>query len=236
MPARPDVVEAASRPPRRSPDQAASSFTRPLRRSGGGALPSPHEYTAPRGAPRSWCQSAELRASREHSRPSTIPARPSDTSATRCWNPSRSAAEAPEWPWSMSMTVMVRRPAQRSSPCPAGRTGGSADSVLWRTCLRLDWRSRGRPAGRGGRRLPSTPRYRGASGLLQRECRLRGRAGSGGPGEHQGRQHVDELGGHRGREIGGLGGVHAGLAGRRRRAGAGVRRRGPGWPGPAARR
>jgi hypothetical protein len=40
-----------SRPPRRSPDQAASSFTRPLRRPGGGALPSPHEYTAPRGAP-----------------------------------------------------------------------------------------------------------------------------------------------------------------------------------------
>ena len=39
-----------SRPPRRSPDQAASSFTRPLRRPGGGALPSPHEYTAPRGA------------------------------------------------------------------------------------------------------------------------------------------------------------------------------------------
>ena len=44
----------------------------------------------------SCCQSAESRASREHSRPSTIPARPSDTSATRCWNPSRSAAEAPE--------------------------------------------------------------------------------------------------------------------------------------------
>src|SRR6266404_2817936 len=42
-----------SRPPRRSPDQAASSFTRPLRRPGGGALPSPHEYTAPRGAPSS---------------------------------------------------------------------------------------------------------------------------------------------------------------------------------------
>ena len=41
-----------SRPPRRSPDQAASSFTRPLRRPGGGALPSPHEYAAPRGAPR----------------------------------------------------------------------------------------------------------------------------------------------------------------------------------------
>src|SRR6185437_14669546 len=36
------------------------------------------------------CQSALLRASREHSRPSTIPALPSDTSATRCWKPSRS--------------------------------------------------------------------------------------------------------------------------------------------------
>ena len=31
-----------------------------------------------------------LRASREHSRPSTIPALPSDTSATSRWNPSRS--------------------------------------------------------------------------------------------------------------------------------------------------
>src|SRR5260221_9343717 len=55
---------------------------------------------------RSWCQSAEFLASREHSRPSTIPARPRETSATSCWNPSLSAAEAPDWPWSMSITVI----------------------------------------------------------------------------------------------------------------------------------
>ena len=62
-----------SRPPRRSPDQAASSFTRPLRRPGGGALPSPHEYTAPRGAPSRWCQSFPVRASRDISIPRTTP-------------------------------------------------------------------------------------------------------------------------------------------------------------------
>src|SRR5271166_2737471 len=55
------------------------------------------------------CQSALLRASRDTSRPSTIPARPMPTSATRCWNPSRSAAEAPDWPWSVSM-VTIRSP------------------------------------------------------------------------------------------------------------------------------
>ena len=60
------------------------------------------------------CQSALLRASREHSRPSTIPARPRDTSATRCWNPSRSAEEAPEWPWSMSIT-WIRSAGQPSA-------------------------------------------------------------------------------------------------------------------------
>jgi hypothetical protein len=39
-----------------------------------------------------------LRAGREHSRPSTIPALPRDTSATRRWNPARSAALEPDWP------------------------------------------------------------------------------------------------------------------------------------------
>ena len=28
------------------------------------------------------------------------------TSATRCWKPSRSAAEAPDWPWSVSMDLL----------------------------------------------------------------------------------------------------------------------------------
>ena len=40
------------------------------------------------------CQSALLRARRDTSRPSTIPARPMPTSATRRWKPSRSAEEA----------------------------------------------------------------------------------------------------------------------------------------------
>jgi hypothetical protein len=48
--------------------------------------------------------------------------------------------------------------------------------------------------------------------------RLRGRAG----GERDGRQHADELGGHRGREPGGLSGLRAGWPGgwcRRARSG-----------------
>ena len=89
----------------------------------------------------SWCQSAELRASREHSRPSTIPARPSDTSATICWNPSRSAAEAPEWPWSMSITVIWSLAQPRLIALPRRSYWRIADSVLWMTCLRLDWRT-----------------------------------------------------------------------------------------------
>jgi len=53
------------------------------------------------------CQSALLRASRETSRPCTIPARPILTSATGRWKPSRSASLAPDWPWSVSMVTIA---------------------------------------------------------------------------------------------------------------------------------
>ena len=89
---------------------------------------------------RSWCQSALLRASREHSRPSTIPARPSDTSATSCWNPSRSAALAPERPWSMSITVIWLAAQPSAIALPRRSYWRIADSVLCRTCLSVDWR------------------------------------------------------------------------------------------------
>ena len=46
MPTRPDFVAAASRPPRHLPDQAAASFTTPLRRSGDGVLSPPFERTS----------------------------------------------------------------------------------------------------------------------------------------------------------------------------------------------
>src|SRR6266571_4453447 len=92
----------------------------------------------------SWCQSAELRASREHSRPSTIPARLRDTSATSCWKPSRSAAEAPEWPWSMSITVIWAAAQPSAIALPRRSYWRTADSVLCRTCLRLDWRTYGK--------------------------------------------------------------------------------------------
>jgi hypothetical protein len=42
VPTRPAVVGAASHPPQRSPDQAAPSFSRPLRRPAGGVISPPH--------------------------------------------------------------------------------------------------------------------------------------------------------------------------------------------------
>ncbi len=51
VPARPGVVEAASHPPLHLQDQAASSFTGPLRQTGGAGLAPDPGYMAPRGAP-----------------------------------------------------------------------------------------------------------------------------------------------------------------------------------------
>src|ERR1019366_10629363 len=79
-------------------------------------------------------------ASREHSRPRTIPARPRETSATSCWNPSRSAAEAPEWPWSRSMTVIGPAGQPSAIALPRRSYWRIADSVLLMTCLRVDCR------------------------------------------------------------------------------------------------
>ena len=44
---RPGFVRAASRPPRHHPDQAALSFTGPLRRTGGAGLSPPLELSVP---------------------------------------------------------------------------------------------------------------------------------------------------------------------------------------------
>src|SRR6266511_2274642 len=87
------------------------------------------------------CQSALLRASRETSRPSTMPARPMPTSATSRWKPSRPWAEAPERPRSSSITIT----------CSAGQPNATARSrsAYWRsvevvfstTCRRVDWRT-----------------------------------------------------------------------------------------------
>jgi hypothetical protein len=83
-------------------------------------------------------QSALLRASRDTSRPNTIPARPMPTSATSRWNPSRSAAEAPDWPWSVSMVTM--RSASQPSAIAFCRNAywRTADSVLVSTCRNVD--------------------------------------------------------------------------------------------------
>src|ERR1019366_737116 len=85
------------------------------------------------------CQSALLRASLEHSRPGTIPARPSETSATRCWNPSRSAAGAPECPWSTSIT-WIRSALQPSATARPRRSYWRAgDSGVLGTWRRGGW-------------------------------------------------------------------------------------------------
>ena len=82
------------------------------------------------------CQSALLRANLETSKPSTIPARPIPTSATRRWNPSRSAAEAAVCAWSRSITTI--RSAGQPSAIARWRSAywRSVDSVLLST-----WRS-----------------------------------------------------------------------------------------------
>src|SRR5260370_613022 len=155
-----------------------------------------------------WCQSAELGARREHSRPSTIPARPSDTSATICWKPSRSAADAPDWPWSTSITVIWRASQPSAIALPRRSYWRTADSVLWMTCLRLDWRTYKIAVLDRWAAVTFDAAVSGSIGSpSQMSSRLRGRAGGG---ERDGRQDVDELGGHRGREPGGLGGVCAG--------------------------
>src|SRR6266511_1817011 len=59
------------------------------------------------------CQSALFLASRDTSRPSTIPARPMLTSATRRWKPSRSVSLAPD---GVDDHDLLGGPAQRDRP------------------------------------------------------------------------------------------------------------------------
>ena len=62
-----------------------------------------------------------------------MPALASDTSATRRWKPSRSAAEAPDWPWSTSMTT-TRSDGQPSATARSRRSyWRRVDSVLLAT-------------------------------------------------------------------------------------------------------
>src|SRR5208282_6541991 len=158
---------------------------------------------------RSWCQSAELRASREHSSPSTIPARPSDTSATSCWKPSRSAALAPDWPWSMSITVIWLASQPSAIALPRRSYWRMADSVLWRTCLRLDWRTYKSAVLDRWAAVTLDAAVSGIIGSPSGVSGLRGRAGDG-SGERDGRQGADELGGYGDGEPGGRGGLRAG--------------------------
>lgn len=82
------------------------------------------------------CQSALLRARRETSSPSTMPACPIATSVTKCWKPSRPAACAPDRPRSLSITCT------RSIGQP--RATARSRSAYWRLVLSVfsnTWRS-----------------------------------------------------------------------------------------------
>ncbi len=71
-----------------------------------------------------------------------MPARPMPTSATRCWKPSRSAADAPDWPWSLSMTTIVSAgQPKRHRPLAQRRIGVAVDSVFSITWRRVLWRT-----------------------------------------------------------------------------------------------
>ncbi len=89
----------------------------------------------------SWYQSALRRASRETSIPSTIPTRPSPTSATSPWKPSRPSVLLPERPRSQSTTTT----SEASQPSATARSASSywrsRLSVLCSTCAIVDWRT-----------------------------------------------------------------------------------------------
>ncbi len=86
------------------------------------------------------CQSALSRASLEHSSPSTMPARPRETSPTSCWNPARSAAEVPDEPWSTSMTWICSGGQPSATARPFRSYCRRVDSVLCITWCIVDCR------------------------------------------------------------------------------------------------
>ena len=119
----------------------------------------------------------------------------------------------------MSITVIWSAAQPSAIALPRRSYWRIADSVLWMTCLRLDWRTykQSRPGQVGGGHL----RRRGIGehrGLLRDEQPVTG-PGRWRSGERDGRQGADELGGHRGREPGGPGGAVPGAG---RAAGGGA--------------
>jgi len=75
------------------------------------------------------CQSVELRASRDTSKPSTIPARPIPTSATSSGNLAVDA-EAPDRPRSLSMTMTWSLGPANATARWRRRTGAGVLSVF----------------------------------------------------------------------------------------------------------
>ena len=109
--------------------------------------------------------------------------------------------EAPDWPWSMSITVIWSAAQPSAIALPRRSYWRIADSVLFRTCLRVDWRTYSRAvlarwaavtfeeAVSVSTGAPSPPRDGAGSG----------RKDGSGAGQRDGEpgQGVDELGGRR---------------------------------------
>ena len=104
------------------------------------------------------CQSALFRASRDTSRPSTIPAWPMPTSATRRWNPSRSIGRGPGLALVGVDGDDLRRPASPArSPVAAARTAGSRTRCWSAPAAAWTAAHTGRRSGSGARSSPSRP-------------------------------------------------------------------------------
>ena len=87
-------------------------------------------------------QSALLRASRETSRPSTIPTWPSATSAARRANPTAlDCPRAREAEVLVDHLHLLAREAELDAPARRARTGASVDSTLRSSCAGVDWRT-----------------------------------------------------------------------------------------------
>jgi hypothetical protein len=86
-------------------------------------------------------RSADERASREISNPKIAPTSPRQTRDTNSRNPSRPCAVRPERPRSQSITSTALRAQPNATASSARAYCRAVDSVLSRTCARLDWRT-----------------------------------------------------------------------------------------------
>ena len=88
-----------------------------------------------------WCQSLDFLASRDTSRPITIPAFPIPASLTSRRKPARSTDRAPDCPRSESITSMLSAGQPRAMARSRSAYWRSVLSVFSTTCRRVDCRT-----------------------------------------------------------------------------------------------